>query len=195
MQHDLIQQLEQQFLVVEQQVTHTFDQNSNWFNHSNWFLGEAFYSQSEDISDYLAELKNNIGKLRQTQNPERLDFISAQITNQFVCFKNLLNSQNVNKKYTKKRSSYNKAAAQQFAQQITRSSRELYQELSKLQEYERRLFEMVQEKQTVLNSYKGDKLRADYQQQVLLTQQRLGRCRKAISQVEEQIQQQDNRTR
>ncbi len=179
---------------LEQQLSPLLSQPNIWFKNSDIFLGGAFHSHSNELDDYLLELRNNIHKLSAISNQHQADYLTDKIAEQFSCFKNFLNSQDLNQKYIKQRKS--KPSLQQrvktIAESVTQNSQELYQELSKLQEYERRLLDMVNEKTQQLTVYKGPQ-KSEMQQHVLLTQQRLGRCRQAISGVEEKIQQLDSK--
>jgi len=181
------------------QLHFSINQNTNvrkaWFNKSDLFNAECFVTHSEDLNDYLAELKMNIVRLQTVDSVKYAEHLTAIITDQFSCFRSLLNSLSVNEKHKHYKVSMQSRIQKmkKLTTHVTQSSRELYQELSKLQEYERRLLEMVREKQQTLNQYSGQKNRVEYQQQVLVTQQRLGRCRQAISKIEEQIQQLDSR--
>ncbi|WP_068547860.1 primosomal replication protein PriC [Thalassotalea crassostreae] len=81
------------------------------------------------------------------------------------------------------------AAHRKAATKIILPSQQLYQKLSEYHGFERRLLDMVQEKQDNLNRCKADSQNSkDIQQQLLALHQRLGRCRKAISEVEKQIE-------
>lgn len=72
--------------------------------------------------------------------------------------------------------------AKKAAKNLMQNSHQLYQTLSEYHEFERRLKAMIDER--MLNS-KDDK---SLNEEVLALHQRLGRCRKAISQVERQIE-------
>jgi primosomal replication protein N'' len=160
-----------------------------------FFVSSSFYTQSDEVQDYLKELNSNIQKLANSQSSVHVEYLTERVTNQFTCLKNLINSVSVNTKTKRQDSSLTERVNQmkQLAARVTRSSQDLYAELSKLQEYECRLEQMVQDKQRTLTEYKGIAKRTELQQQVLITQQRLGRCRQALSKVEEQIQELDNR--
>ncbi|NVK24316.1 MAG: primosomal replication protein [Gammaproteobacteria bacterium] len=192
-----IDELVQQFERLKQQVTAANIKQEQWFNKSDLFNSSSFYCQSDETHDYLKELETNIEKLSKIGENEYLEFLVDRITQQFSCFRSLLNSQSVNNKAKSYHRSHNQrlAKVKQLTRTVHQSSQDLYAELSKLQEFERRLIEMVTEKQQQLQQYSGSKLKNDYQQQVLVTQQRLGRCRQALSKVEEQIQKLDEQSK
>ena len=188
-----VQSLELQYQVLIKQFEQLKLNKENWFNHSDFFNSTAFQTRSDELQDYFNELKGNIDKLTRVSDSTHLEFLADKITQEFACFKALLNAKHLDAKnaaYRKQQFS-KLQKVKQFTKTITQSSQSLYQELSKLQEYERRLLDMVAERQQQLNQYQGQKHKSEYQQQVLAYQQRLGRCRQAISEVEEQIQQLD----
>ena len=192
---DVYQSLTLQFEALKNNINESGLNQKSWFNASEFFNAGCFACHSEELKDYLSELEQQINKLKAVSSIQYAEHLTITITEQFSCFRSLLNSFSVNEKHksykAKNRTRLQKVKS--LTRQVTQSSQELYQELSQLQDYERRLLEMVNNKQQTLNQYSGQKHKNEYQQQVLLTQQRLGRCRQAISKVEEQIQRLDNR--
>jgi primosomal replication protein N'' len=190
----LINQLTVQFEKLEYEVKGLKLSSKQWFANSDIFRSSGFSTRSDDIDDYLLELNSTIKKLASVTNEEHIGYLSERITQQFSCLKRLLKSNDINIKntqYTKDRIR-NISKAKKFAVKTSQSSQELYAELSKLQEYERRLLDMVNLSQQQLSMYKGQSNRPALQQEVLTNQQRLGRCRQALSKVEETIQKLDN---
>lgn len=189
----------QTLLIQLQQLESAFEQSAidqeNWFNRSDVFISSAFYTKSNELADYFSELKGNISKLERLKEPAYLEFLADKVTQQFACLKSLLNSAQIDGKERKYKQKHKARIQQtkQFAKRVTQSSQSLYAELSQLQEFERRLLDMVSERQQRLHQYQGTKHRQEYQQEVLTYQQRLGRCRQAISKVEEQIQKLDDK--
>ena len=170
-----------------------------WFKASDVFNSSHFYTKSDELKDYLKELEGNVLRLRTVTEAQHAEYLTERISVQFSCFRNFTNSSYLSTKYkNQNKQHFSKVnRIKQLASKVTQSSQELYQELSKLQEYERRLIDMVNEKQNALNSAQQQRIsanqKAELQNQVLVTHQRLGRCRKAISGVEEQIQKLDSR--
>lgn len=188
-----VQSLEAQYQALIEQFEQLTINQENWFNHSDFFNSSAFQTRSDELQDYFKELKSDIEKLTRISDTLHLEFLADKIAQEFACFKALLNAKSLDAKNSayKKQQFSKLQKVKQFTKKITQSSQSLYQELSKLQEYERRLLDMVAERQQQLNQYQGQKHKTEYQQQVLAYQQRLGRCRQAISKVEEHIQQLD----
>ncbi len=193
-----VDQLALQFEKLKQQIAGLKLNSQQWFANSDIFRSSGFATQSEEINDYLAELQATIQKLNVSTDQQHVSYLSERVMQQFACLKGLAQSSEINVKnsqYNKnKRRHINKHLSQvkHIASQASQSSQELYSELSKLQEYERRLLDMVSQSQQQLSSYQGANNRASLQQQVLTNQQRLGRCRQALSKVEESIQKLDD---
>lgn len=189
------QQLHAQLEQLESALESSSIDDENWFNRSDVFVSSAFYTKSNELTDYIQELRANIVKLSQLNDQAYLEFLADKVTQQFACLKSLLNAASVQTKDKQYRSKQQSKVqqAKQFTKRISQSSQELYAELSKLQEFERRLLEMVAERQQTLHQYKGSANKKVLQQDVLNYQQRLGRCRQALSKVEEQIQKLDDK--
>jgi primosomal replication protein N'' len=82
---------------------------------------------------------------------------------------------------SKKQQVYRQAVAK-----IMQSSHELYQELSQNHEFERRLLEMLQERERALAEASNQDAQR-LQKEIFALHMRLGRCRKAIAVVEDKI--------
>jgi len=190
----LINQLTVQFEKLEYEVKGLKLSSRQWFANSDIFRSSGFATRSEDIDDYLLELSATIKKLATVTNEQHIGYLSERVTQQFSCLKRLLKSNDINTRNTQytKDKIRNLSKAKRFAVQASQSSQELYAELSKLQEFERRLLDKVNLSQQELNMYKGQSNRPALQQEVLTNQQRLGRCRQALSKIEESIQKLDN---
>lgn len=190
-----VQTLQAQFQALKTQLDHVSILPEQWFSRNDLFHSSSFYTRSDELRDYINELAKNVEKVATIQDPDMLIHVTERIATQFACFRGLLNSIELNTKNKTYNRTHRKRLdkVKQFAKQAAKSSQSLYKELSELQEFERRLVEMVAEKQATLSRYQGQAQRQSLQEQVLVTQQRLGRCRKAISQVEEQIQKLDDK--
>lgn len=190
----LINQLNTQFQMLEQSIKGLKLSSKQWFANSEIFRSSGFSTHSDDIDDYLIELKTTIDKLASVNNEQHVSYLSERVTQQFSCLKRFVKSNDINvrnNQYSKDRIR-NLNKTKQFTLQASQSSQELYAELSKLQEFERRLLDKVNLSQQQLTMYKGMSNRPVLQQEVLTNQQRLGRCRQALSKVEESIQKLDN---
>ena len=195
-----VQELKNKVDELKHQLSAVLLGQQQWFKASDVFNSSHFYTKSDELKDYIKELENNVNRLATVNDTTHAEYLTERISVQFTCLKNFYNSSYLSKKYTSQNKQlFSKVnRVKQMAAKATQSSQELYQELSKLQEYERRLLDMVTEKQSMLNQAQQGRIsntqKTELQNQVLVTQQRLGRCRKAISGVEEQIQRLDTRT-
>jgi len=86
------------------------------------------------------------------------------------------------KNQTKLNAQYNNVA-----KAVLLSSHQLYQKLNEHHEFERRLMDMVQTRQQELTQCRASQS-TKLSQEVLALHQRLGRCRKAISAIEREIE-------
>lgn len=195
-----VQELKNKVDELKHQLSAVLQGQQQWFKASDVFNSSYFYTKSDELKDYIKELENNVNRLATVNDTTHAEYLTERISVQFTCLKNFYNSSYLSKKYTSQNKQlFSKVnRVKQMAAKATQSSQELYQELSKLQEFERRLLDMVTEKQSMLNQAQQGRIsntqKTELQNQVLVTQQRLGRCRKAISGVEEQIQRLDTRT-
>ncbi len=198
------------------QAKQTDKLNSNQKSHrlienNNLFSQHLFTTQSDKIFLYVEEVKkrlnefsrlhtlsgNNINKaelakssilLIEQQISALMNAIQANETMHQAAQASFNARKNVRKKYAqatqlKQTDKYNK-----MAKSILLSSHQLYQQLTEHHEFERRLRDMITEREqqrTRSKSANIDKL----SQEVLALHQRLGRCRKAISSIEKNIEQ------
>ena len=146
----------------------------------NWFDSALFSCRSTELSDYVAEAQRNLTHLQNSalsltakqRLVQRLSEQTAALTRAF---------RNVD---TRKKPA-GKAKVKALVQRVSASSQQLYQQLSEVQQFERRLLDMI-----ALASRDNS---ADAIQRTLALHARLGRCRKALSDIELQIQQLEQR--
>jgi primosomal replication protein N'' len=148
------------------------------------FEHHLFRTKSTKLSDYLNE---TIDKLNHLPSPERrhahrfaLESISAQVNAIITTLK-------ATSVWQKELSLKPKYKFKKAVQTIVQSSQELYAELSQNHEFERRLLTMIEVRQD--EKVNADNTRAaKLNEEILVLHGRLGRCRKAITAVEEKIQ-------
>lgn len=152
----------------------------------DWFQTDLFSCHSPYLTDYVDEAMQQLHRLQlcssgqQAASSEQQQRLAERIAAQ--C--NALTRAFANSE-TRKNFKVTKRKVQKVVQQLTQSSRDLYQQLSQYKEYEQRLEDMLRLAQ---------QQNKDVQQQ-LAVQARLGRCRRAISEVEQQIQFQEQHKR
>lgn len=143
----------------------------------DWFDSALFSCHSPYLTDYvdaalhnLQQLTHSATQMSAAHQRHLVERIAAQCSALTRGFANIT---------TRARYKPGRFKAKSLVQAITSSSRELYQQLSEYKEFEQRLEDMVRMAQT----------EADAVQKSLALQVRLGRCRRAITDVEQQIQQ------
>jgi primosomal replication protein N'' len=142
----------------------------------NWFDSALFSSRSPSLTDYVMEAQRNLQHLQKhslsaAAKMRLVQRLSEQTAALMQAFRNV----------DVRRKRANKAAkVTAIVQQISTNSQQLYQQLSDIQEFERRLLDMI--------TLASREHAADAVPRTLALHARLGRCRKALSEVERQIQ-------
>lgn len=188
--------LEQQLLKLANQASRIDEAAPSW-QRRDWFDSELFQCHSPQLLDYVQEAMQLLKRLQapvrdhkdyqlfQQQNQQRLAVkLAAQLEALSRAFSCLDVRQRENGKWRKAKVAKATATAPerhragQLLAELGGSHQALYQKLSETHEFERRLQQMIHEA-------------AQQQQQPelqLALHARLGRCRKAISQLEAEIQ-------
>lgn len=190
--------------------------NSNQKSHrlienNNLFSQHLFTTESDKISLYVEEVKKRLNEFSRLyslsgDNINKAEFAKSsllQIEQQISALMNAIQANETmhqaaqasfNAKKNVRRKSAQAAQLNQtnkynkMAKSVLLSSHQLYQQLTEHHEFERRLEDMITEREqerTRSKSANIDKL----SQEVLALHQRLGRCRKAISAIERNIEQ------
>ncbi|MDP5141735.1 primosomal replication protein PriC [Rheinheimera baltica] len=141
----------------------------------NWFDSTLFSCRSPQLTDYVIEAQRNLNHLQHsalaiTAKQRLVQRLSEQTVALTRAFRNVDIRRKPSNKVHK---------AKNLVQQISVSSQQLYQQLSDTQEFERRLQDMI-----VLANRENA---PDAIQRSLALHARLGRCRKALSDIERQI--------
>jgi len=169
--------------------------------NNNLFSTGLFISQSDRFLPYVEEVQHRLTKLSRLLSTNKTDLsilLLQQIEQQITAISTALNANITMHQAAKlsfhafKKVKIKKANVKQeesnkkLAKNIMLSSHQLYQKLSEHHEFERRLMDMVAERelQRMKSSAKNStKISAE----VLALHQRLGRCRRAISAIERDI--------
>ena len=170
--------------------------------NNNLFSPILFVSQSDRFEPYIQETKRRISEFSRLVTANKIDLSKAlllQIEQQIAAISNALNANATmhqaakvsfdanNKVRIKKAQAKQSSKYQALTQNIIQNSHQLYQKLAEHHEFERRLMDMVNTKERERSSCKmheNDKLSAE----TLVLHQRLGRCRRAISTIERDIE-------
>lgn len=141
----------------------------------NWFDSALFSCRSPHLTDYVSEAQRNLRHLQDSRlsniaKQRLVQRLSEQTSALTRAFRNV----------ETRRKPTSKGKLKAVVQQISASSQQLYQQLSDTQEFERRLQDMI--------SLANRENSTDALQRSLALHARLGRCRKALSDIERQIQ-------
>lgn len=170
--------------------------------NNNLFSSTLFVSQSDQFIPYIREIQRRLKEFSRLVAANKIELsktLLLQIEQQVAAISNALQSNSVmhqaaklssdanNKVRIKKAKIKQKNKYDNLTKHIILSSHQLYQKLSEHHEFERRLMDMVAEKErarTLCKKHEDEKLSAE----VLALHHRLGRCRKAISSIEREIE-------
>jgi len=157
---------------------------------SAMFSSDLFRTSSDLFIDYIDEIKINAKQLKRLITANNTSLIEYRIESIERQISSLLNAFNSNKgMHNEAQNRLNAHKARRFkksAKNLVQPSQNLYQTLAEHHEFERRLIQMLTDKEAERNvapARKLDKL----SQEVLVLHQRLGRCRQAISKIENDI--------
>lgn len=179
----------------------TQNKSHRLIENNNLFSPTLFFSQSDRYLPYVEEIERRLAEFTRLVATNKIELSTALLTHleqQISAISNALQANSTIHQAAKisfdanKKIRIKKAKAKQvntyreLAKKLVLSSHQLYQKLTEHHEFERRLMDMLSEKeQQRLESkqHESEKLSV----QVLTLHQRLGRCRKAISAIEREI--------
>ncbi len=146
----------------------------------HWFDSALFSVHSPYLADYVAQSQRHLVHL--TEQGQQLSAAARQrLTERLQQQVEALLRAFVNSPVRQKHAKSLKQRSKAVVQQLSASSQQLYQQLSDYQQFESRLQDMLR-LATQDQSHEGTTKQ-------LQLQARLGRCRRAIDEVEQQIQQ------
>ena len=178
---DLLDTLAEQLKNLQQQAQQ-IDAAPAAGKPQNWFDSTLFSCRSIALADYVAEAQRNLALLRRKQlsDASRLRLVQ-RISEQTAALTQAFRNTKIRRKNYSKTSK-----VKEVLTQISANSQQLYQQLSDIQEFERRLQDMIHlaERDTSTEGV----------QRTLALHARLGRCRKALSETERQIQDLERRS-
>jgi primosomal replication protein N'' len=190
---------------------------SHWLiENNNLFSQHLFSTESDLFTPYANEIKKRLNEFSRLYNSSN-DNLSSDNTNKIAFAKSslqqveqqisaLMNAMQGNKsmhqaaqvsfdakkkvrtKQAKTTESNQNNNYNKIAKAVLLSSHQLYQKLSETHEFERRLMAMISEREQERLQSRGSINNNKLSQEVLALHQRLGRCRKAISAIERNIQ-------
>ena len=170
--------------------------------NNNLFSQTLFASQSDQFQPYIKEVQRRISEFSRLVNANKIELskvLLQQIEQQISAISNALQSNeamhqaaklsyDANNKVRIKNAKVKQANKySELTKKIMLTSHQLYQKLTEHHEFERRLMDMLAEREVMRSkckSHESEKL----SNEVLTLHQRLGRCRKAISTIERDIE-------
>lgn len=173
-----LQRLEQQLQQLWHQASE-LDRQLQPGKPQHWFDSSLFSVHSPYLADYVAQSQRHLAHLR-AQGSQLSAAAQQRLTERLQQQINALLRAFVNSSTRQKHSGRPQQRTKAVVQQLSASSQQLYQQLSEYQQFESRLKDMLQlaeRDQTAEGTARRLALHA-----------RLGRCRRAIDEVEQQIQ-------
>ena len=179
-----------------QKKSHRLVENNNLFSPS------LFHSQSDRYLPYVEEIEHKLAEFKRLVTGDKITLskvLLEQLEQQISAVSNALNANSTihqaakisfdanNKVKIKKAKAKQANKYKSLAQNLVLNSQQLYLKLTEHHEFERRLNDMLIEKEQQrlkCKPHESEKLSLD----VLTLHQRLGRCRKAISTIERDIE-------
>jgi primosomal replication protein N'' len=175
--------------------------------NNNLFSPTLFFSQSDRYLPYVEEIERRFTEFKRLITTNKIELSKAlleHLEQQISAISNALQANSTIHQAAKlsfdanKKVKIKKAKAKQInkyrdlAKNLVLSSHQLYQKLTEHHEFERRLMDMLIEKERqrlACKKQENERLSAE----VLTLHQRLGRCRKAISTIERDIEHAEKR--
>lgn len=183
-------------------TNNTQNKSHRLIENNNLFSPALFFSQSDRYLPYVEEVERRLAEFTRLVVANKIELsraLLAHLEQQISAISNALQANSTIHQAAKlsfdanKKVRIKKAKAKQankyrdLAKQLVLSSHQLYQKLTEHHEFERRLMDMLIEKERQrleCKKHESEKLSIE----VLTLHQRLGRCRKAISIIERDIE-------
>lgn len=177
---ELLKTLQQQLQQLHSQAV-KLDKKASNAKPQNWFDTGLFSCRSSQLTDYVAEALRNLHHLETASlSPLLQNQLVQRLADQTAALVQAFRNSN-----TRNSAPVRASNVKTLVQHVTASSQQLYQQLSDTQHFERRLLDMI----TVAKQDNS----AEAVQRTLALHARLGRCRKALSDIERQIQELERR--
>ncbi len=183
-------------------TNNTQNKSHRLIENNNLFSPTLFFSQSDRYLPYVEEIERRLAEFIRLVATNKIELSKALLTHleqQIFAISNALQANSTIHQAAKlsfdanKKIRIKKAKAKQvntyrdLAKKLVLSSHQLYQKLTEHHEFERRLMDMLSEKERQrLESKKHESEKLSVE--VLTLNQRLGRCRKAISAIQREIE-------
>jgi primosomal replication protein N'' len=181
---------------VEIDLANSKNKSFSLRKHNPVFSETLFSTNSDKLSHYVDEIRKKTHELELLINAKKVQFSYARlalIEQQISAIKNAINANGSLNKASKQHIQMLKNKKyRQAAQSFIQPTQSLYQKLSETHEFERRLLDMLEQKQ-IQFSQAPKTIKDKISDELLVLHQRLGRCRQAISKLERQIEMSEKR--
>jgi len=186
----LLKQLSEQALEVDKINAQS---KSHKLLADNVLFSETLFStQSDKLSPYIKEVEKRIDELQRLISAGKKEFAFNQIPHieeQMASIVNAINAnQSMHEGAQHRLNAINANRYKKAAKSVMLSSHELHQKLAEHHEFERRLAEMITDREQKRTENTQAQTQQMLSQEILALHQRLGRCRQAISKIERQIE-------
>lgn len=143
------------------------------------FDSQLFNQRDARLSHYQAEVEKNLGQLKQEVakgRQEQVAFLAERIVAQITALQRELATLKLREKNTTQ----------------AKSGADMYQTLAQHQDYERRLQEMLRDKESLLFQQTSLDAQQKLQKELATLEGRLMRCRQALRRIEKQIERRES---
>jgi primosomal replication protein N'' len=195
--HNIVLQLQQQATTLDASNQQQHTKLMPW--QEKLFSSNLFREQSHQFLPFVEELQQRIMELEKALSLSKhqlAELLIQQIEQQIAALTNAINANEALHHEAQYQRSASKRRVMQkhraSAQSVIAPSQNLYQKLAEHHEFERRLQHMLFEAELARNAATV-KNAEPLSQQVLTLHQRLGRCRRAISEIELDIERAEKR--
>jgi len=188
--HAILEQLDQQAIQIDQKNKQS---KSHKIIQENDIFSEALFNTHSDLfHPYIVEVKSKTDELSRLLDAKKNNLAHSRlliIEQQISALRNALNSNGALHKEPEQRLVAMKARRyKKAAQAVMQSSHNLHNKLNETFEFERRLLEMIKDRE-IQRQNVTVKQSQQLSGEILALHQRLGRCRQAISKLEREIAQ------
>ncbi|MBY6186735.1 primosomal replication protein [Marinobacter hydrocarbonoclasticus] len=202
MSSPLVQKLETQLLRLEAQVKEhdakLTPADKKWLANQSAFHDQLFEHQGASLTTCLAVLRKDLQQITQLEQlgarPDAVELVCHRFANRFSALAQALaNTATMRRGHqtsalsgARRRDSKTKNEYHWIARSVMRSSHQLYDELRKHQNWAMRLEQKIRELEQRLDLHQGAE-KITLQNEILATHKRLGRCRQAMTFIEQRI--------
>jgi primosomal replication protein N'' len=189
----LLQQLAQQALQTDQ--ANASLKSHRLIENNSIFSSGLFVTQSDRFIPYIEETQKKVTELSRLLRAEQAQLSAAALAKIELQINALVTALNANNtmhteaknRYTARNHAYKSNKYKKITQAILQPAQQLYQKLAEHHGFERRLLDMIADSEHQ-RSTANTATSVQLSEQVLVLHQRLGRCRKAISTIERDIE-------